>query len=215
MESPRYVSWGSQTQLGWPWTLASTHITLSSVKKSSLFPWWESWAWITAVSNICPLYILPIHQCLSGCLPSGTNCHRVSVSVNEHSWVMSWWMQSQNKRAWKRSALIKERDWEDLLWDPVHIHIGRCLRVRHFLSMLNLKSYFRSHGLYTWVCNSGWDPGTHTFKGHKVRQKNISAYLFCSFCWSTNGNLKAPKVTYLPCLVAKIRVTSGQLPLHD
>ena len=168
-------------QSGWPWTLASTHITLSSLKKYSPFPWWESWAWITVVSNICPLYTLPIHQCLSGCLPSGTNCHRVSVSVNEHSWVMSWWMQSQNKRAWKGSALIKERDWEDLLWDPVHIHIGRCLRVRHFLSMLNLKSYFRSHGLYTWVCNSGWDPGTHTFKGHKVRQKIFLLTFFVVF----------------------------------
>ena len=94
---------------------------------------------------------------------------------------MSWWMQSQNKRAWKGSALIKERDWEDLLWDPVHIHIGRCLRVRHFLSMLNLKSYFRSHGLYTWVCNSGWDPGTHTFKGHKVRQKIFLLTFFVVF----------------------------------
>ena len=93
MESPRYVSWGSQTQFYWPWTLASTHITLSSVNKSSPFPWWESWACITALSNICPLYILPIHQCLSGCLPSGTNCHLVSVSVNEHNWVMSWWVQ--------------------------------------------------------------------------------------------------------------------------
>ena len=160
MESPRCVSWGSQTQSGWPWTLASTHITLSSVKKSSPFP---SRAWITTLSNMCPLYTLPIHQCLSGCLPSGTNCHRVSVSVNEHSWVMSWWVQRKNKRAWKRSALIKERDWEDLLWDPVHIHIGRCLRVRHFLSMLNLKSYTRSHGLHTWVCNS-WvrSRNTHT-----------------------------------------------------
>ena len=85
------------------------------------------------------------------------------------------------KRAWKRSALIKERDWEDLLWDPVPIHIGRCLRVRHFLSMLNLKSYSRSHGLQTWVCNSGWDPGTHTFKGHKVRQKIFLLTFFVVF----------------------------------
>lgn len=138
-------------------------------------------------------------QGLSSCLPSGTNCHLVSVSVNEHNWVISQWMQSQNKRAWKRSALIKERDWEDLLWDPVHIHIGRCLGVRHFLSMLNLKSYSRSHALQTWVCNSGWDPGTHTFKGHIVRQKNISAYVFVVFAEAQMEIWRHLKAPALPC----------------